>query len=265
MSSLNETARPFTPSIGFPDTSLNAPLSMLALTGPFEELANAIEVYMSCESERTSVGPPDPRTEAPDSRVARLPNASVTPTRDEFADAAPTCSLNVKEIVLASRLSSMGGADESASSSGAVVSLSTEARAPANAAEGFHDTSGNAPRCADTSIERVSGAVQHAAAAALCASVSEITATGDAPGGAAGALDAAVGSGEADAPARPMPESHAPPPAEDSDTSDGSAADALTYSSNLTARVPSSRSSNGGADALRRGAAASERTMTSPE
>ena len=145
------------------------------------------------------------------------------------------------------------------------MSLATVTRTPANAADGFHDTSGNAPRCAAISIPRTSGFVQHAAAAALCASVILITAAGDVPEGAAGDAAAAPGSGAADAPARPIPEAHAPPPAPpaaDSDTSDGSAADALTYSANLTVSVPAFRSRAGRRAASRRGASASASVLT---
>ena len=99
----------------------------------------------------------------------------------------------------------------------------------------------NAPPCTAIAIPLVSDDVQHAAAAAFWAAVSATTSAADVPGGAA---SWATAPGDADAPARPMPESHAPPPAETSDTRDRLEDGATTYSSNRTARVPAPRSSS---------------------
>ena len=105
---LNETAWSSARSILFPDTSLNAPYAMSTLTGPFVWLAATIDETRACDSLISSVAPPRAPTEAPVRTVGLLPSESVTFTSPGSADAATTCSLNVKEIAPATGLSSMG-------------------------------------------------------------------------------------------------------------------------------------------------------------
>ena len=101
-------------------------------------------------------------------------------------------------------------------------------------------------------------------AAAFWAGVSEITIPGAEPAGTPGEAAGVVGSVDTAAPARYPPAAAAahaklvppaavPPRDSPSDTSDGSAADALTYSSNRMVSVPSPRSRTGRAAASRRG------------